>query len=390
MKKSLILLSVCSAALLCSCATSSRYAYSVFDDGIYYRATPESRDEMLADSREVQELVERTRQEAARFSDTIVLAGTGSGTVNSITSTAAAYIPASIDLNINWYDYDLLGYGTYCSYWDWRYWDMFGPWGRYSGWANWYNWYSPWFPGIYDPWYPSWGWRWSFAWNSWGWYGPDWWYGPWGWYDPWYGWGYPVAGQPVYYGKRDTGVRTVSGERTMAARTVRGGMTTVRGRNAGTAATATTGRTGVSRASSSSVRSYRSTASSINLGEGYVSRGSATASSGRLAGSSRDFRRAAGTVSYTDRAGSSYRRADVTSGFRSPFESRGSSFSRGSATGFSRNANTTFNRSTTYNSTSRSSFNSGATRSVSRSSFSGGGGRSYSGGGTRSGGGVRR
>ena len=164
MKKSLILLSVCSAALLSSCGTSSYYAYSTFDDGIYYRATKESREELLADSREVRDLIDRTRQEAARFSDTIIIAGTALEGTTGITSTAtAAATPVNINLNLidNWYDYNLLGYGTYCSYWDWRYWDVFGPWGRYYGWHDWYNWYSPWFPGIYDPWYPSWGWTWS-------------------------------------------------------------------------------------------------------------------------------------------------------------------------------------------------------------------------------------
>ena len=37
MKKSLILLSICSAVLLTSCGTSSYYASSAFEDGIYYR-----------------------------------------------------------------------------------------------------------------------------------------------------------------------------------------------------------------------------------------------------------------------------------------------------------------------------------------------------------------
>ena len=195
MKKSLIFLSMCSAALLSSCGTSSYYASSAFEDGIYYRPDKETRQELEADRQEVQGLIEKTRQEAARFSDTIMLASIN-GT-NSITSTAAATAtPVNINVD-NWYEYNLLGYDTYCSYWDWKYWDMFGPWGRYSSWADWYNWYSPWFPGIYDPWYPSYGWTWSFAWNSWGWYGP---------------WGYPVASQPViHYGRRDTGTSLRTG-----------------------------------------------------------------------------------------------------------------------------------------------------------------------------------
>ena len=172
MKKSLIFLSICSAALLSSCGTSSYYASSAFEDGIYYRPDKESRQQLAEDRQEMQDLIEKTRQEAARFSDTIMLASIN-GT-NSITSAATANaVPVNINMD-NWYEYNLLGYDTYCSYWDWRYWDIFGPWGRYSSWADWYNWYSPWFPGIYDPWYPSYGWTWSFAWNSWGWYGPWW------------------------------------------------------------------------------------------------------------------------------------------------------------------------------------------------------------------------
>ena len=134
MKKSLIFLSMCSAALLSSCGTSSHYAYSAFEDGIYYRPDKETRQELEADRQEVQGLIEKTRQEAARFSDTIMLASINGN--NSITSAAAATV-APVNINVdNWYEYNLLGYDTYCSYWDWRYWDMFGPWGRYSSWAD--------------------------------------------------------------------------------------------------------------------------------------------------------------------------------------------------------------------------------------------------------------
>ena len=78
MKKSLILLSICSAVLLTSCGTSSYYASSAFEDGIYYRPSGDVREEARADSEEVQKLISRTRQEAARFSDTIVIASANS------------------------------------------------------------------------------------------------------------------------------------------------------------------------------------------------------------------------------------------------------------------------------------------------------------------------
>ena len=81
MKKSLILLSFCSAVLLTSCGTSSYYASSSFEDGIYYRPSKDVRQEAAADNREVRELIDRTREEAARFSDTIIIASANS-TVN--------------------------------------------------------------------------------------------------------------------------------------------------------------------------------------------------------------------------------------------------------------------------------------------------------------------
>ena len=402
MKKSLIFLSICSAALLSSCGTSSYYASSAFEDGIYYRPDKESRQQLAEDRQEMQDLIEKTRQEAARFSDTIMLASIN-GT-NSITSAATANaVPVNINVD-NWYEYNLLGYDTYCSYWDWRYWDMFGPWGRYSSWADWYNWYSPWFPGIYDPWYPSYGWRWSFAWNSWGWYGP-WWGGYWGgWYAPWYGpWGYPVASsQPTYHGKRTTGtgMRTglTGGGRTIAAGTVRGTGSINRdlpGTSRQPAVSVVRGRTATTRPSASTT-GYRAsagrtyTATKVNLGERYVSSGAAvkgrTANIGRL------------------NSGSTFRRpaSSTDAGFRSPFESSrtavnsrySSGYNRntatvGRSTEYRRNNNSVFNRSNTNNSSR--SFNSGSTRNVSRSSFTSGGSRSYSGGGSRSGGGsVRR
>ena len=451
MKKSLIFLSICSAALLSSCGTSSYYASSAFEDGIYYRPDKESRQQLAEDRQEMQDLIEKTRQEAARFSDTIMLAGIN-GT-NSITSAAAATaVPLNINVD-NWYEYNLLGYDTYCSYWDWRYWDMFGPWGRYSSWADWYNWYSPWFPGIYDPWYPSYGWTWSFAWNSWGWYGP-WWGGYWGgWYDPWYGpWGYPVASQPViHYGRRDTGtsLRTgtglTGGRLTASAGSVRQTGNTVRSantvRNAGNVRQATSanrvsttdkavsstarpaisvvrGNTVTARKASSltatatrvsntgtavSVNSGRTTAvgsfkpvGGISSGNRYVQAGSAVRTG--------TVNRTASTSYRT--ANSSYRRsaASTSASFRNPFEvRRGTATVNGSlnGSGLNRTATSTStvrtngysrNGNTVFNrntSSSSRTFNSSATRSVSRSSFSTSGSRSFS-GGSRSGGGSVR
>ena len=420
MKKSLIFLSMCSAALLSSCGTSSYYAYSAFEDGIYYRPDKETRQELEADRQEVQGLIEKTRQEAARFSDTIMLASIN-GT-NSITSTAAATAtPVNINVD-NWYEYNLLGYDTYCSYWDWKYWDMFGPWGRYSSWADWYNWYSPWFPGIYDPWYPSYGWTWSFAWNSWGWYGP-WWGGYWGgWYDPWYGpWGYPVASQPViHYGRRDTGTslrtgtgltggrltasagsvrqtgntvrsantvrnagnvrqtgtavrnantvrnagtvhQAVTSDRTVAS-TVRPTVSVVRG-NTATAQKVTSLKTTATRVSNTgtavSVNSGRTTAVGNFKPVGHISSGNRYVQAGRTAVRAESLNRTAGQ-SYRA-TNSSYRRAatSTATSFRNPFEMRrGTATVSGSlnGTGFNRTATSTV-RSNGYSRTDNTVFN---------------------------------
>lgn len=414
MKKSLILLSICSAVLLTSCGTSSYYASSAFEDGIYYRPSGNAREEARADSREVQELISRTRQEAARFSDTIVIASANS-------TVDVPYVPdtqytlmfdnqldslgqVNLNFDFDFYDwYPGYGYRDYYSYWDWRYWDVFGP--------SWYRWgmYSPWYGwGWYDPWHCGWGFGFGFAWDPWygpwgGWYAG--WYGPgyWGWYDPWY-WGYPVASfypTYAYYGKRNTGLRTgsgVIGGRTLASaggsslrsggRTATPSMSVVRG-SASSGRNTASGRTFQARPTGAG--------SSVNMGERYVSRGSlranatsyrTTAADGRTAyNSGSAFRRpSTGTAS-------TYRRPATSrsESFRSPFENR-TSFNVSTGrdnTGFSRgttyNSRSSISRSSYGNTTTRSSFSTG---SYSRSSM--GGGRSYGGGGGRSGGGGGR
>ena len=423
MKKSLILLSICSAVLLTSCGTSSYYASSAFEDGIYYRPSGDVREEARADSEEVQKLISRTRQEAARFSDTIVIASANS-TVDVPYVPDAQYTlmfdnrldslgQVNLNFDFDFYDwYPGYGYRDYYSYWDWRYWGAFGP-----SWYRW-GWHSPWYGwGWYDPWYCGWGFGFGMAWDPWygpwggwyaGWYGPGYWgwYDPW--YDPWYGpWGYPVASfypTYAYYGKRNTGLRTgsgVTGSRTLASAggsSLRSGgrkaaptMSVVRG-SASSGRSTASGRTFQARPTGSG--------SSVNMGERYVNRGSLranatsyrnTAGDGRTAyntGSS--FRRPANTATGT---ASTYRRPATSrsESFRSPFDNR-TSFSVSTGrdnTGFSRgttyNSRSSVSRSS-YSNTTRSSFSTG---SYSRSSM-GGGGRSYGGGGGRSGGGGGR
>lgn len=421
MKKSLILLSICSAVLLTSCGTSSYYASSSFEDGIYYRPSQESRAKVEADNAEVRRLIEQTRQEAARFSDTIVIASANSTLDVSYTPDTQYTIMfddqldslGQLNLNFNFDDwYPCYGYRDYYSYWDWRYWNVFGP-----SWHRW-GWYNPWYWGWYDPWYWSWGI--GFAWDPWygpwGWFGPGYW-GPgyWGWYDPWYGpWGYPVASVPPSYhfhGKRNVAVRTggqaggrlaVSGGSSSireGGRASRPSMSVVRGRSVQTADRGSASQSTVRRG-----RTLQAAGSGINLGERYVNRGSVstvnpdrqgtltrgrTAYGNSTAGNS-SFRRA------SSGAASGFRRASSSgTSFRNPFENRSYNNPRIS-TGVNRDFDRSFNRSeginrqttinrNTYNSNSSRSFSTG--RSISRSSMSGG--RTYSGGGSRSGGGRR-
>ncbi len=427
MKKSLILVPMCFAVLLTSCGTSSYYASSGFEDGIYYRPSGESRTEALADNKEVQQLIEQTRKEAAGFSDTLVISGTGN-TVDIPFAPGSRYTIYQTDsinqLNINfnfddWYP----GYGfmDYYSYWDWRYWNVFGP--------SWYRWgtYDPWYWGWYDPWYGGWSWSFRYAWDchfglfGWtfpGYWGPGYW-GPgyWGWYDPWYGWGYPVASvypDYVYFGKRNSGVRAggLTGGRATASNPGRGtavrrttqqarpSMSVVRGRDNVLTADRTSASSGVTARRSATAIAGGSDLRA-NYGEKYVNRGTAGRTYSRLqpinenrtaAGTSTaGFRRAQGTAT------SSFRRAQGTATeFRNPFENR-SQFDRSAASGYMRegfmdrssynrstaidNNRSTLNRNTFNSATSRSSFSTG--RSISRSA----GATRSSGSGARS---VRR
>ena len=422
MKKSLILLSVCSAVLLTSCGTSAYYASSGFEDGIYYRASKDARDEIVADNEKVHRLIEQTKQEAARFSDTIIIASPDSRLELQYTPRTQYTIMfddkldslGQVNLNFNFDDwYPGYGFGDYYSYWDWRYRDVFGPmW--YRGWPGYgyWGWYDPWYGGwnfgfgiTWDPWYGPWG-RW-YA----GWYGPGWW-GPglWGWYDYWYDpwyWGYPVASfHPTYYGKRNTGVRSggSAGGRQLAASTgsVRTGgrqgasvpsISTVRGRTASLSGGSRVQQAAVAGRTPS--RTFHASGSNVNLGERYVSRSSTGAIGSRPAVSPTTGRNAAAYGS-----GRTFRRPAGTSvpEFRNPFESRTSVNSSFRNNGRRFDSSAAFNRQSGYNSRTTINRNNNSTvrsfstgSSFSRSSSMGS--RSYGGGGgSRSGGGgsVRR
>lgn len=200
MKKVLFTVLVISSVVCVSCGTSAYYASSEFEDGIYYRPSANERTESNMAMQEIDGLVERTKHEAARFNDTIVVS-------ESISSVYLDYKPDTryaimldgdsaegvkqLDITFN-FD-DLYGYRNY-NYWDYWYMVNNRPW-MLHGYHPWYNYWGGPYYGWGYPWYdysgPMFGI--GFVWNPWF----DWnWGGPWGypWYDawhhPWYGWYY--------------------------------------------------------------------------------------------------------------------------------------------------------------------------------------------------------
>lgn len=221
MKKFSLAAIMVSALFLSSCGVSSSYyASSEFEDGIYYRPSADDSRELAAAMKELDGLVERTRREAARFTDTIVVS-------EAVSSVNLDYRPDTryavmldgdsttgvqqLDITFNFDDF--YGYRNY-NYWDYWYmannrpWMAYGynPWYGYWG-GPWQGWGYPWYGYggpmfgigfVWDPWW-DWGWggyyAWGYPYGYWG-YGYPW-YGPWGypWYDswghPWYGGWWP-------------------------------------------------------------------------------------------------------------------------------------------------------------------------------------------------------
>ena len=191
MKKVTFFILMIAGALLCSCGTSANYASSdSWEDGIYYRRSMKNTQEIFTENKEVEELVQKTKDEAKRYTETIIISENQHLSEITIDSTASG----SYNINLNFYEDPW--YDSYYSYNNWVYW---GP-----------SWSLYW-----DPfWYPSyWGPYWGFSYGYYGFYG----YGYYGWYDPWYNpWfyypvyppypyypQYAVNDGPVVYGKRD-------------------------------------------------------------------------------------------------------------------------------------------------------------------------------------------
>lgn len=212
MKKILFSIIAASALLITGCGTSSYYASSDFQDGIYYRASKEDFEKKELENKEVLYLINKTVQQAKAFADTLQYAS----------AEQTAYPDGTTYRQLQGISGTELPWETNPSYWDYNYpwnfyangyWSDYYRWGHYPGYYGWgytpyyYTW-DPWFYGPNTPWGPS-------AYFAWGWdpwyYGPSWsfyygyWGGPW---DPYWGWGYyPHCHYPPYYagGGSETG-----------------------------------------------------------------------------------------------------------------------------------------------------------------------------------------
>ncbi len=191
MKKILFSIIAASTLLVTGCGTSSYYAFSDFQDGIYYRASKEEQAQKELDAKEVLNLIDRTIQMAKALSDTIqhteVLAG-----------ISGLQLPWETDPSYWGYNYpwNFYGNGNWSGYYGWGYAPGYYGWGYIPSYYTW----DPWFYGPNTPWGPSFGW--SFGWDPW-YYGPYWsfyggYYGnPW---NPYWGWGYyPPCWYPPHY-----------------------------------------------------------------------------------------------------------------------------------------------------------------------------------------------
>lgn len=163
-----LLILACSI-LLSSCGTASYYSVAVFDDGIYYRPTKDSRMKMVAATREHYEL----EQAALKESDySTYLAKDDDGHLYLINEYPDG---ESYEARLHKFDSPV-----YTLRLDFGIWD--------------YPWYNPWWGSFRYPYH-------SLAYNSWRlrFYDP-WYYDTfYGWYDPWY---YDPFywGNPHYYG----------------------------------------------------------------------------------------------------------------------------------------------------------------------------------------------
>ena len=177
--------------VISSCGTTSYYSSASFDDGIYYRATRESRAAMVASNKEM--------HESAKKPQSYILEDEEGNYYLVDDETSYAERLRKFDSPTYTFYVD---YGVWTSPWYNPWWGSYRyPYFGYP-YYSWYSgWYSPWYHGWYDPWYSGWYDPWYYGYGGYGWY-----YNYW---NPWYYHGYyPGPGHPhnyyqdVAYGKR--------------------------------------------------------------------------------------------------------------------------------------------------------------------------------------------
>lgn len=152
------------AALASSCGTSGYYSSSMYDDGIYYRPTAQSRAKMVAEQQ-----AQRERDRQRQYDQ--YLAKDEEGNLYVVTELMDG---ETYESRLHKFDSPYYNNYAWRSYWgDPWYNPWWGSW-RY-GYSNWY-WGNPWYDVSWYGYYPYYGYY------NWG-----------GWYDPWY-WGIGYAG----------------------------------------------------------------------------------------------------------------------------------------------------------------------------------------------------
>ena len=281
------------AALASSCGTSGYYASSVYDDGIYYRPTAESRAKIVA-AQEAQREKERQRQYdqyLAKDEDGHLYVVTELMDGETYESRLHKF-DSPWYTNYAWYGYwDSPWYNPWWGSWRYSYYNR-AFWGSPWYYSSWYGYYDPYYYYSWDPWY--WGTGMYAGWY--GWYGWDRWHHHY--YYPSYGYYGPGPGPRDHYRNvvytprnaatgsgmyRTTGAGTVNGNRGMytTRRTSSGGSVSTR------TSTGTVRSSGTSRPTrtGSSGGGYTRSSGSYSSG-GYSGRSSSSSGGGFSGGSS--------------------------------------------------------------------------------------------------------
>ncbi|MBR5856561.1 MAG: hypothetical protein IKY70_04745 [Bacteroidales bacterium] len=265
MKNNILFVILVGSMFLISCGTLHHTSYNSqnFVNGIYYTPDPqesnrinEARGKFNELAEETNSVLNPTQSSGSDYNNGTVTTNTGE--LQEYLAIADKYSTPEYSVNIEFSNPYIGGWYPSTSYES-----LWGT-GPSLHIGTYYSWYNPWYyryswygPGWYDPWY------YGSTWYS-PWYSP--WYSSWygGWYDPWYGPGYYPGYHPgyypghypgfypgghpgfypntpphhapdrnIYYGKRENGGSTISGNRNGGSYNTRrdGNVNQIRGNN---------------------------------------------------------------------------------------------------------------------------------------------------------------